>query len=447
MQVNIHTRQRESSQKSDKHFTKFRVILIQEGLGNLKDCFYYTNQALQNAATAKLFEGKKCYADHPSSLEEQILPERSTRDIIGFFEDVKFENVESGGALTANLCIDRNDPSAQWAISRLNTALEYSKNYNNGEFIGLSINASGEAKNVPIVEFISDFEIPDNALPKLQLAASEGINELRVVSQLNEAVSCDLVTEAGAGGKVLKMIEGKKTMKSNKRFKENEDQETKKEALPPQGKGGDKGDDKGKEKPHDDEKQDVDLFQKMVKQYLGDEHAEDSEAHGMAKEAYEAYQSEGMNEDEAYEAAGNHLKMAKKIGMKMAKQTEAFEDESKKKENEDSEKPNKESKKIVTLSAEVAKLKESVTKYELRDYLESKLAKSKRPNSITKAFREALGMPKSKYQIDQMYDLFMKAVDTSAEEFSTDTSVFFTEKQSRRPDSNEKNNSFSDCVD
>jgi hypothetical protein len=68
---------------------RFRVALIQEGLGNLRDGFYYTKQALESAVPA--FEGKKAYADHPSRSEESDRPERSVRDIVGHYENLKLE--------------------------------------------------------------------------------------------------------------------------------------------------------------------------------------------------------------------------------------------------------------------------------------------------------------------------------------------------------------------
>ena len=45
-------------------------------------------------------------------------------------------------------------------------------------------------------------------LAKLAEAKENGIESVKVVRKIKSAVSCDLVTEAGAGGKILNFIEG-----------------------------------------------------------------------------------------------------------------------------------------------------------------------------------------------------------------------------------------------
>src|SRR5260221_8163582 len=57
---------------------KFKVVLIQEGMGNKKDAFYYPRESLEKAIAS--FEGKKIFSDHPDSIEDQARPERSVND-------------------------------------------------------------------------------------------------------------------------------------------------------------------------------------------------------------------------------------------------------------------------------------------------------------------------------------------------------------------------------
>ena len=67
------------------------------------------------------------------------------------------------------------------------------------------INASGDAQDTSIDEVLRS--APDGAKPKLTEAQQSGIDSVRLVSKINSAVSCDMVTEAGAGGKFLNLIE------------------------------------------------------------------------------------------------------------------------------------------------------------------------------------------------------------------------------------------------
>lgn len=180
---------------------KFRVVLIEEGMGNFGNAFYYTKEALENAIP--IFTGLKIMADHPSLDEEETRPERSTRDILGHYENLALE--ESGGR--SMLCGDVDilpSPDCDWARVRMIRALENASKFPDKPFIGLSINAWGDSQNTPIDEVIS--KAPEGAKAKLIEAKENGIELVKVVHQLKGAISCDLVTEAGAGGKILNII-------------------------------------------------------------------------------------------------------------------------------------------------------------------------------------------------------------------------------------------------
>jgi hypothetical protein len=182
---------------------KFRVVLIKEGMGNMKDAFFYSKAALSSAVP--VFEGKKIYADHPSSSEEQTRPERSVKDVLGHFENVELVDEDGQSMLEADLIILPGD-HFDWAATLMSHAVEYSKQYPDKDFIGLSINAAGDADPMPIDDLIKDNSLADACIEKLTLAKSQGIETIRFVKEIKDAVSCDLVTEAGAGGRIKDMI-------------------------------------------------------------------------------------------------------------------------------------------------------------------------------------------------------------------------------------------------
>ncbi len=437
----------------------FQTVLIQEGLGNMSDCFFYTKEALKAAADSKLFEGIQCFADHPSEIEEQILPERSTRDILGYYQNVIYQEDATGrGSLVSDLCISSAD-SLGWALSLLTNSIDYSTKFKESDLVGLSINASGSSDSVGIDEFMSKPGLSQSVLDKLIEAKNNGVTEINVVTALTAAKSVDLVTQAGAGGKILKMLEMEKKMA--KKIKESEGKEA--GAMPP-------GQAPSPGTPnHADAGQDQALFAKMIKQYLGKDQADPEEMEA-AKHAYEAHKETGMDETAAYEAAGNHLKMAMAIGNKMAQGKPAApveseeSEESKKeaeekaaKEAEEKEKKEAEGKKdpmenkkesmVIELSGEVAKLRESIKKYELRDHMDKKLKESGKSNAFTKKFREALGTPKSVAHIDDMWKLFVKAADAGVEEVGTESDSFMLEKNNYRESGDKTGKSdFSDCL-
>jgi len=184
----------------------FDVVLIEEGLGNFGDAFYYTKEAIESAAA--LFEGEKCFCDHPKQSEEEDRPERTTRDILGHFENCEAEPGDGGRTvLSASLDV-LNVPKTELQRAQMVRAVQNREKFNK-EFVGLSINAGGDSEEQTIEAVMAS--APDGAKPKLQEAMDKGIETVRVVSRITSVVSCDLVTKAGAGGKILTIIEGEKT--------------------------------------------------------------------------------------------------------------------------------------------------------------------------------------------------------------------------------------------
>lgn len=454
---------------SDKAYgvTKFRCQMIVEGLGNLKDGFYYTKESLENAVG--LFEGKKIYADHPSKLEDEVRPERSVRDILGYFENVEAVEAEGGQTVMEGDVCTPPDQAFDWSRALMRQATEYSKKFPSGDFVGLSINASGEAEPVAIQDFIERNDIPDSALEKLKKAQAEGLETVRVVSALTAAVSCDLVTEAGAGGKILQMLEEEKHM-SKKQAKSKESKEPKEaegeedaaalkkkedEAAPAKDDGEKAGAADGD--GHDDKDQDADLIKKMLKEYLGDDHAEDPEAQKSAKEAYEGFKKLGYKEDEAMKCAGHSMKLAKHLQAKQA-EAEAHEDESEseaKESDESKDAKDDDSKKesdsaLVKLQGEVTKLREALRKREMKELLDKKLADLKESRRVTDEIRKLVGEPRSEAHVNGTISTFMagfKSVREASETASGDGIDFaiFTEKNTPVVESKDSV-SFDDCV-
>lgn len=443
--LSFRTRLVEASYKDDGVGpTKFRVILLKEGMGNSRDAYYYSRDAL--VSSVPVFEGKKIYSDHPSLSEEETRPERSVRDILGYFEAVKVEEQPDG---CAALCGDVHimpDKPYEWARALLRNAVDYSKKFPDKEFVGLSINANGDAQEADINEVLKS--APEGAKEKLSKALEAGTKSVRVVSRIDEAVSCDLVTEAGAGGKIISLLEADKMKKKESTglapgMKEDENKEGKgvapgmkedenKEGFPPK-----KDEPEAKEesedeaKPeHDDEEQDKALIKKMLDQHLGaDQHGEEEAA--SAHDAMKCAMENGECKEDAMQMAGHAMKMAKYLQKKKeaVAESEKKEDESKK-ESEKEDESKKESAAIIKLKGENAKLKESLAAIDVAKHLDETLRESGLRMEITKKFRDLIGTPKGKKEIDEKFKLFVEGYRNSvgSESDSYDWLATATEK-------------------
>ena len=413
----------------------YQVVLIQEGLGNLSDVFYYSKEALTNAVNNRVFEGKKIFADHPSLTEEESRPERSVKDILGHFENIKLEEVAGQTQLTG---IVRILPGLayDWVRSMFSGAIEYSKKYPGEDLIGLSINASGDAEEIPMQELLN--VAPQPCREKIQSAIDQGIDKARITRNITDAVSCDLVTAAGAGGKILKLMESKM---------ENEEKKKEVEELDPK---------------HDDEQQDIELIKSMIKKYMGDDAGEADEAE--FKKTAEAYKKMGHSEEEAYKAAGKHMKAASIMAKKKSESEESEEseegEEGKKEAGKKDEVPpkdkdgkpvdeeeeecfGKKKESAVKLAARVSMLERELAKRDLKEYIESTLAKSGIERAATKNFREAAGEVKNKAEFDKMFKVFKAGFNSKASE------SFFFESNEKivNMDHNDLGIDLSNCVE
>jgi hypothetical protein len=145
----------------DAENKKVRVTLIRPGW-SLNER-YYASDVLKKAAG--LFEGAKAYFDHPSKSELKERPERSIRDLAGWYEDV---HPETDGRLTGTLHLisDTALPIIEAAVKR------------NPSLAGLSINALGNTRMG-------------------EIDGRKGV----IVEAIVKANSTDIVTTPGAGGK------------------------------------------------------------------------------------------------------------------------------------------------------------------------------------------------------------------------------------------------------
>ncbi len=452
---------------------RFSVVLIKEGLGNLKDCAYYTREALMKAAADRIFEGKKLYVDHPSEFEEATRPERSVRDVGGYFENVQFTVDQDRGQLSGDLVV-LDGSSFDHSRTLIRESVKYSEKHE-GDLIGLSINANGDASEMPFDEFLKSTRVPAAVVPKIEKARAQGATVVRVVKQIESAVSCDLVTEAGAGGRVIKMLEQEKTLMSKKIVEAEEkktEAEEKKEgeegSAPPADKKDDEtpkadGADGDKPAASDDEQQDKDLIQKMMKKHMGDDASQEDEA--AVHEAHKMAHEMGMEGEEAEKAACYTVKMAKhaaaKKEAKEAEEKAAKEAEEKKEaadlashltpgtKNLSPGKPgaiHAEAEAVTKLTAENARLRESVKKFESANHLDKILRESGLPMSVTKAFRKLAESCKSEKEITDKFHTFSEAYKLGGGEAGgLDGLVIVQEKQETELDSS-KALSFEDCT-
>lgn len=143
-----------------------RVTLIRPGWS--ANGRYYAPEVLSRARG--LFEGGQAYADHPSRAERKERPERSVRDLVGYYEDVR---QETDGRLTANFHVVQ-----EWMRPIVHAAVK-----ENANLAGLSINALGETRQG-------------------EVGGKRGI----IVETIAKHNSTDVVTTPAAGGKFESLL-------------------------------------------------------------------------------------------------------------------------------------------------------------------------------------------------------------------------------------------------
>ena len=184
------------AQKDDKGRTRFPVVIISQGLGNLADRHYYSEDAIKSGPES--YEGKKCYFDHPTAESERQMPNRSVKETAGHFEDCVAEKDDQGlWALKGFLVPEKNNEKA---IGLLEHSVEYKKKYPEKDYVGISINGDGEGEEMQYDEFMKTYSPGKREMEKLSKVEGQTIN---VITKLTSGFSADLVTEPGARGRVL----------------------------------------------------------------------------------------------------------------------------------------------------------------------------------------------------------------------------------------------------
>jgi hypothetical protein len=142
----------------------WRVCLIEADIQGSSG-YYPADVLIRDGATA-FPAGTHIYFDHPTETEEEERPERSVRDLAGYLlDDATFEDGKDGRGLFSRVQFTEN---AKSLVQELN------------KVIGLSIRAAGQIEETP---------------------------SGRIVRQISEGLSVDLVTRAGAGGRLVTMTE------------------------------------------------------------------------------------------------------------------------------------------------------------------------------------------------------------------------------------------------
>jgi hypothetical protein len=164
------------------------VIIVTEGMGNKRDKHFYTREAIADAVKNRIFESEQAYADHPSKFDDANRPERSVRDLIGYYYDSKLVEVTdrgSGKRVAAYGAKFKIQQGLDWVEGIIREAIDFQKRFPDKTYVGISINADGDT-------------VPTER-------DGDSINE---VVRITEAFSADMVTKPARGGGFLRLVEG-----------------------------------------------------------------------------------------------------------------------------------------------------------------------------------------------------------------------------------------------
>jgi len=170
--------------ESSKNGDKWKVVIIEEGIS--KNGNYYSSKCLQ--AAQKLFEkAKVCYYEfknkdfnHLPEVIEQMRPEGFPRQIAGWLENVKYEEIDIEGKKVNGLTGTLNIREGVDWLKKLLTST-----WNKGlkQFLGLSINAEGPTS--------------------VQLVNGKPIN---IAQAIENVLSVDIVSNPAAGGRFARLL-------------------------------------------------------------------------------------------------------------------------------------------------------------------------------------------------------------------------------------------------
>jgi hypothetical protein len=99
------------------------IVIIEEGPGNKARNCYYGPEAIESGAP--IFRGCQCYADHPSHSEQEDLPERSVRDLIGRIKETWVATNPKTGAKQLRGILKINEgKDFEWAVSLIKESIK-----------------------------------------------------------------------------------------------------------------------------------------------------------------------------------------------------------------------------------------------------------------------------------------------------------------------------------
>jgi hypothetical protein len=181
--IGFSTRLREIKSSADGGMSA-KCVMLEEGPGNEVDGHYYLASCLEDAAESGVFEGAQAYADHDDDEKG-----RSVHDLIGWWSDVHCEESKDGHKLlVGTFNVERGN---EWALNKMREAKRYAARYADQpekQYVGFSIAALGISESREI----------------------DGKTYSAVI-RITEAGSTDMVTRAGAGGKMLSLKEAYRT--------------------------------------------------------------------------------------------------------------------------------------------------------------------------------------------------------------------------------------------
>lgn len=175
-------------QDSDKR--KIQVIIMSEGLGNKRDMHYYSKDCIRSAAP--LFEGSRCFVDHPTETEEITRPERTLRDLVGYYTDVAPS--EDGSQLLGTLNLEDTEAGQQW-FDKIKSAIDYGQRYPDKVYFAISINADGktheeerDGEKINVVDAITGVDSADLVTrPALQTKFVKIMQSMREAAKSGDA--------------------------------------------------------------------------------------------------------------------------------------------------------------------------------------------------------------------------------------------------------------------
>lgn len=438
----------------------FPVTIIEEGLGNLRDRNFYTEEAIKSAP--EVYEGKPAYYDHPDSVEEKINPNRRIQEMIGHYEDCKSVVGPGGVFQLVGKLYPIAGQSRLDAVETLEHSVQYKKKYPDKDFVGLSINGGGEGESLPYDEGIKKYQPKAQSMAKLKQIEGEDIN---FITKLTDAFSADVVTLAGAGGKlntqenakarknmlkeamkkILSALErkdykgaeaaAKDMLEKDPDPKDDKDKDTDKEA---EGSGAVKKmlnamkaaqKEVGDKKEGEDEAEYEAKMEKALKAAL--DKKEDESEDETEDEAEEGKDSETENEEDGDTDDGDDDNKDKKGGkgdissLKKAMQKQAEAIKSMQDEMEEMKKEKKENQESVKNSAkEAAEAKTKLNIKERKELIDGKLSECGQPMRITKLWRPVLEKCLTEKEMDSTIKDLLEAVRVANAERFMEVSDF-----------------------